>query len=126
MSSDYMNDEPSGTERRSSPRLVLVRFIWYKVIQEEWPSDQEPQEGISKMCDISRTGVAVQVTKPIGAGKRVFLEISTTKDNLSAVGQVTHSRPTGDGLYRVGIHFLAIPPNDRLALNNLIGADEEG
>jgi hypothetical protein len=118
-------NEPTGPERRSEPRLTLVRFIWYKVIEEDPASGEEPREGISRMCDISKTGVGIQLTQPIAAGKRVFLEVSTTKENLSAVGQVAHSRPTAEGLFRVGIHFLAIPPNDRLALENLLGSHEQ-
>jgi c-di-GMP-binding flagellar brake protein YcgR len=126
MSSNENNrNEPSGHERRSSPRVPLVRFIWYKVIKEEQQANEESREGISRMCDLSRTGVGIYVTQPIDAGKRVFLEVATTKENLSALGQVVNTRPTDDGLYRVGIHFIAIPPNDRLALDNLLGRDEQ-
>lgn len=124
MSHDENNqNEPSGPERRSSERISLVRFIWYKVIDEEHRADEKPREGISRMCDISKTGVGIYVTQPIAAGTRVFLEVSTTGENLSAVGQVANTRPTPQGLYRVGIHFIAIPPNDRLALDNLLGRD---
>ena len=117
------HNEPSGSERRSSERISLVRFIWYKVIDEERQAGDESQEGISRMCDISTTGVGIYVAQPIAAGKRVFLEVSTTGENLSAVGQVANSRPTAEGLYRVGIHFIVIPPNDRFALDNLLGRD---
>lgn len=124
-SRDNKQSEPPGTDRRSSPRISLVRFIWYKVIDQEQLPDGGTREGISRMCDISKTGVGLYVTQPIDAGKRVFLEVATTKENLSAVGQVANARPTADGLFRVGIHFIAIPPNDRLALDNLLSRDEQ-
>jgi hypothetical protein len=110
----------SGIENRLAARHTTVNFIWYKIIEDSDDSKQS-DEGISKSSDISETGVGMLVTRLIPKGKKVFVEIATKDFNISAVGQIVYTKYEGEGFYRVGIQFLAVPPNDLLLLKKHFG-----
>lgn len=116
-----------AANQRREDRHPLVRFIWYKLIDEleEPPSKeeadwaQEKNEGIAHSCDISMGGVGITITYPYPVGARVFIEIAAGSFNISAVGMVVYINPKGDKQYRVGIQFLVVPPNDRVLLRKI-------
>ena len=114
-----------GMDQRQSRRLQSVSFIWYKILRDEAEQEDPADEGISKMCDISKSGVGLYVMRPMPVDKTVFIEITTKSFNFSAVGRIRYSRASDRGYFRIGIRFIAIPPNDRLLLSELIGGDEE-
>jgi len=115
---DKKTTGPQGIENRAATRHITVNFIWYKIIDGE---EKESIEGISKSNDISETGVGMLVTRLIPNGKRVFIEIATQKFNISAVGKIVYSKYEGEGFYRAGVQFLALPPNDLLLLKKHFG-----
>lgn len=127
MSGSEHGAEPTrGHERRNSPRLPMVRFVWYKLIDPPAAGAADPisDEGICQLCDISSTGVGILVPKPMPKGSRIFLEISFVDCTISSVGEVMNTRPARTQLLRVGVRFVALPPNDRLLLNRLLEGDE--
>ncbi len=125
MSQGGRNDEADKSieDERTAPRKDLVQLVWYKVLDVD-PEGMDPApEGISKMCDISATGIGLQVTHPLPIGNFIFTEISTRSFTLSAVGRIVYSRLEEGGLFRIGIHFLVIPPNDRWYLFKFFKGD---
>jgi len=112
----------TGAERREAARHAITQFVWFKVIEEDPDKTKESQEGISKMCDISETGVGLYTTTPIGVGKTAFVEIRMGDFNISGVGQVAYSRKADERYYRIGIRLTIVPPNDRFLLGQFIEA----
>lgn len=123
-------EDPSGAgheNQRRSQRSPLVRFIWYKLIEEDGiapPMDEIPTEGIAHSCDIAAGGIGIRITHSYPAGSKLFIEIATGEFTISAVGLVVHSRQVGEGRYQVGMRFLVIPPNDRILLRKLCPTDQ--
>ncbi len=111
---------PSGIDNRLATRHPTVNFIWYKIIDGS-DDGKQPVEGISKSSDISESGVGMMVTRLIPKGTTVFVEVATRDFNISAVGKVVYTKYEGEGFYRAGVVFLAIPPNDLLLLKKHFG-----
>lgn len=112
-------------ERRIAKRHSLVRFVWYKVLTNEFDQLESSLEGISKSCDISETGVGLYTTSPIPIGTPVFLEIATLKFNISCIGKVAYSRQSENNYFRIGVRFVLLPPNDRILLVEHFGINRE-
>jgi hypothetical protein len=125
-----------AANQRREERHPLVRFIWYKLIDDldrrELPSAEEADwareknEGIAHSCDISMGGVGLTIAYPYPVGARVFIEIAAGSFNISAVGMVVYIRPKGEKQYRVGIQFLVVPPNDRVLLRKICDRGQTG
>ena len=113
--SDNPADDPVE-ERRQAARHPIIDFVWYKIIDENMEATDIESEGVSKMCDISRTGIGIYVTRKLPLHKLIFIELAANRIRLSAVGQIVNVREINEGSYRMGIRFLIIPPNDRLAM----------
>jgi hypothetical protein len=109
--------------QRRAKRHTLVRFVWFRII-DEYDAQDAPLEGIAHSCDIARGGIGVVTAHPYPLGTRLFVEIATRDRSISAVGEVVHSMPTRDENYRVGVRFVVVPPNDRILLRQL--CTEEG
>jgi hypothetical protein len=112
-------------ERRIAKRHSLVRFVWYKVLTNEFDQLESSLEGISKSCDISETGVGLHTTSPISIDTPVFLEIATLKFNISCIGKVAYSRKSENSYFRIGVRFVLLPPNDRVLLVEHFGINRE-
>ena len=118
-----------GSDRRQNRRANYVKFAWYGTVHDaSIGSEEEPDcpEGISKTCDISSTGIGIQVADPIALRTLVFIEIATDQANLRGVGKIANSWQVQSGLHRVGIRWLVVPPNDQLLLGQLSGEDDQG
>ena len=117
----------SGVERRGAQRVTCVRFAWYQMIVDDDAGGEEHAglEGITKTCDLSRLGIGIEVAEPLPHGALVFIEIATDQVNLSGLGRVSNSGRLPNGLYRTGIRWIVVPPNDRLLLAQLCGDDDE-
>lgn len=122
---DGRNDRVSEGDRRVATRHITVKFVWYKVLPLKPDGEDFPNEGISKTCDISETGMGLHVPRGLPIGRQIFIEINTKEFNLSAVGTIIYSRATMEGYHRVGVHFIVIPPNDRLLLSKHLSRDEK-
>lgn len=105
---------------RIAPRHPTVNFIWYKELIDEDVDTTVPAEGISRSCDISKTGLGLYTANPLTKERLIFVEMVAKEFNLSAVGKIVHVKQMKDGLYRAGIHFLAIPPTDRRSMNEFL------
>jgi len=126
MSSDEGKKESvSAADRRVASRHTTVNFVWYKVLRLESDGEKFPNEGISKTCDISETGIGLHVPRALPIGRVIFVEIATKEFNLSVIGKIVYSKPTIEGYHRVGVHFTIVPPNDRLLLMRHFGSHEE-
>ena len=104
-------------EGRIAPRREMVRLVWYKIL-EDGPEEEQGGtgaacEGISKMCDISASGMGLYVAEQLPIGRIIFTEVSTRSFTFSAVGRIVYSKAQEDGFFRIGINFLIVPPNDR-------------
>lgn len=121
---DGKKDSVSKGDRRVAARHITVKFVWYKVLPSELNGEDFPNEGISKTCDISETGIGLHVPRGLPVGSHIFIEINTRNFNLSAVGKIVYSKATMEGYHRVGAHFLVIPPNDLLLLKKYFRRDE--
>ncbi len=115
----------SSLDRRSSKRHSAVDFVWYKVLKEKGSEQYSSLEGVSKMCDISKTGIGIYVTQKLPVGQYVFLELAANKLNLSAVGEIVSDIRIKENYYRVGIRFTIIPPNDRMTLTTVLKENEK-
>ena len=118
------SDRPVGAspiERRHYKRRWAVDFVWYKVLPKHGEDTSASAEGLSNMCDISKTGIGLYVTQNLPIGTMVFLEIGANRLNLSAVGEVVSEIRIREHYYRTGIRFKVIPPNDRMALYKFVG-----
>lgn len=111
-------EDRDGSERRGSRRQPLVRFVWYRVI-EEWVDEEQHLEGIARSCDLSLTGAGLFLSRPLPREALVFLEITLARGVLSAVGRVVQATERGE-TWRVGVRFLVVPPNDRLLLRRML------
>jgi hypothetical protein len=114
-----------SAERRITKRHSLVRFVWYKVLSNEFDQLESSLEGISKSCDISETGVGLYATSHIPVNTPVFLEIATLKFNISCIGKVAYSRQSEKNYFRIGVRFVLLPPNDRILLVEHFGIKKE-
>jgi hypothetical protein len=121
---DGKKDSVSEGDRRVAIRHITVKFVWYKVLPQESDGEDFPNEGISKTCDISETGIGLHVPRGLPLGRQIFIEINTKEFNLSAVGKIIYSKATMEGYHRVGVHFVVIPPNDLLLLKKHFKRDE--
>ena len=113
------NDRSARTpvvERRRAKRHAAVDFVWYKVLPAEGEDPASSPEGVSKMCDISKTGIGIYATQRLPLGSAVFIELGANKFSMSAVGTVVSEIKIKENYYRTGIHFKIIPPNDRMTL----------
>jgi hypothetical protein len=125
MSSDEgKNESVSAADRRIASRYSTVKFVWYRILKLESNGENFPNEGISKTCDISETGIGLHAPRALPVGRMVFVEIATTEFNLSAIGKIIYSKPTTEGYHRIGVHFTIVPPNDRLLLMRHFGSHE--
>lgn len=115
-----------GRERRCSARLPVVKLVWYKILEDEWDDSDSSIEGVSKMCDISHNGVGLVVTQNLPLGKHIFVEVTSYKFSVSAVGVVVYNKEQGKGFYRIGIRFKIMPPNDKLTLDGFIKNYDKG
>lgn len=122
---DSKKDSVLEGDRRVASRHTTVKFVWYKVLPLESNGEDFPNEGISKTCDISETGIGLHVPRGLPNGRQIFIEINTKEFNLSAVGKIIYSRATMEGYHRVGVHFLVVPPSDRLLLAKHFGKNEK-
>jgi c-di-GMP-binding flagellar brake protein YcgR len=116
--------EASNINRRKAERHPIINFVWYKVLENNSEKLAKSPEGISKMCDISATGIGLYVTEIVPVGKNVFMEVIADKFNLSMIGEIVHSRVEEDGYFRLGISFVVVPPNDRLLLSRMFGGSD--
>jgi hypothetical protein len=90
----------------------VVALVWFCRLGKG--EDFESQgDGLAKTADLSATGVGFDANESITTGEKIFLEISVTKASISCVGQVVYCRPLPGGRFRIGVHFLVMPPNDR-------------
>ncbi len=105
-------------ESRRAHRSKIVKFIWYKIL-EELP-DSTGDEGIAYSCDLSRTGVGIYISRSLPINKKIFLEISLGDQTLSGVGLIAYSKMGAEGKYRIGVRFLVLPPNDRILLKKVL------
>ncbi len=118
-----------GSDRRKRRRVPYIKFAWYRTVHDtSMGSEEDPDslEGISRTCDISRTGIGIVVARPIAVGTLVFVEIATDQTNLSGIGKVMNSARIQSGMHRVGIHWLVVPPNDELLLGQMCEEDDQG
>ena len=113
MSSDGPKPRTPGRDKRTSVRYHIVDLTWYKTLDVHSETDSE---GISKMCDLSETGIGLHLTQPLAIGELIFIEVASGKLNLSAVGRIIHQQGAEKGRYRIGVRFEVVPPNDRMAL----------
>lgn len=114
-----------GRERRRSTRLPIINLVWFKILEDEWEETESSMEGVSKMCDISHNGVGLVTTKDLPLSKHIFVEVTSQKFSVSAVGVVVFKTRQGPGFYRIGIRFKIMPPNDKLTLDSLIKNHDE-
>ena len=65
--------------------------------------------------DLSRSGVAMVVTEHVPVDTLLLIEFVFEKErySLSAVGRVVHARPQTDHSTRLGLDFVALPPDAR-------------
>ena len=113
MSRDDAKTEAPSREQRMAVRYKTVDLTWFKTLRVQ---PEKSVEGVSKMCDLSETGIGLFLTQPLTVGELVFIEIASGKLRMSAVGRVVHQRETSPRRYRVGVNFEVVPPNDRMAL----------
>ena len=106
--------------RRKAKRHPKVSFVWYQCV------DEALAPGISKMCDISTTGLGLYVPREIPVGKTLFLEITLagSSETLSMLGRIVRAVPQGDQGTYLGIEFTVVPPNHQLKLARLFGEHE--
>lgn len=114
-------NEKQNSDRRL-PRVELNLFLWYRLLGDLQGSEKsheegivEPVEGLARLVDLSKEGVGFVSSKALPTGACVFLEITSPRGNLSAVGRIRNCVETGEQ-YRIGILFEVIPPNDRSVL----------
>jgi hypothetical protein len=122
MTDEGRNQPPFGEDNRQYQRRPVVRFIWYKLLEDDNETSEYNSEGISKTCDISSSGIGIYVTTELPLGKLIFIEVAAHEFGISAVGKITNVRPSAKKYFRVGIHFTIVPPNDRLKLGEFLGS----
>ena len=120
-------EDPAGasTDQRRSSRRPLVRFVWFRLIEDSLEVGLDPDvpvEGIAHSCDISVGGVGITISHCYPVAAKLFIEIATGSFNISAVGRVAHIKPVGNQFF-LGIEFVVMPPNDRLLLNKICGGE---
>lgn len=117
-------DSGFGRERRKLMRHPMVSLVWYRIVEDVDILETKELEGISKMCDISQSGLGLYTPREIQKDKLVFLEVNTKTDgNFSAVGRVVNVSKVDETYYRIGVRFIVVPPNDHLLLRKLFGSE---
>jgi hypothetical protein len=116
-------DAPGGgdPERRAADRHPVVALVWYCLLGPDSGQSGPYLDGLAKSTDVSVTGIGFYSTTPLPEGERIFIEITIRRVSISCVGRIVHCRESQGGRYRIGIHFLVIPPNDRFLLRAHFG-----
>jgi c-di-GMP-binding flagellar brake protein YcgR len=110
-----------GSCRRRARRLRTVKFIWFKVLDPPEGLDPSLREGLAHSCDLSLTGIGIYGASALPIGTKVFLEISTPDLQISAIGKIVYAQQkAGEGLYRIGVEFEVVPPNDLIELKKFL------
>lgn len=113
--------ESRVTEDEPQPHRVLARhattlFVWY--VQLSVAADH-PKGHLAHTADISGSGLGIRSTVELPVGELLFLELTGSLGNVSAVGRVVHCSLIDGTHYRVGVRFEVVPPNDRPILERL-------
>ncbi len=108
--------DDSGAPQRRSARKTMTRFVWY--VSLETKAD-ETHGQLAHTTDIAMEGLGFFANHALPIGERLFCEITTPKHNISAVCRVVHCAVAPNGLYRVGVRFEVVPPNDRTVLERM-------
>jgi hypothetical protein len=77
-------------------------------------SDLRLQE---RVTDLSLYGCGVTASKPLAAGTKLRVRITSKGSTFSALGKVAYATPDGD----MGIVFARIEPKDQIILEKWIG-----
>jgi hypothetical protein len=124
----------SHQHRRIHDRTTLKVFVWFSVIERpdsleglgqesnvdtSWSAPARPIEGLAHSVDLSAQGLGFIASRPLPVGIRVFLEITSSRGNISAVGRIQSCISKGN-YFRVGISLEIVPPNDRPVLAALV------
>ena len=108
-------------ERRRNPRFLVNLPVEY------WAIDK-PRSRPGQAIDISEGGLLLQLPEPLQVGQIVGLTLFITPgpslDAIEALAQVQVVWHNGhlrkDGLYRAGVKFVGISPEDMDKLKNLL------
>ncbi len=90
------SDGPQGRDRRRHDRRPAVRFIWYKLVKEDIEETKYTTEGISKMCDLSSSGMGIYVTSELPVGELIFIEMAAKEFGMSAIGEIVNVRKSDE------------------------------
>ena len=101
---------PVKVERPRARRYPFVASIELVDLQ----SDLRVQE---RVTDLSLYGCGVTAIKPLLAGTKLRVRITSNGRTFSALGKVAYA--TGDG--DIGIVFTRVEPNDQMILEKWIG-----
>jgi hypothetical protein len=106
--------DASGRVHRRYRKATLV---WYCAIDPN--SSAEPAEGIGSGFDISRTGLGLTAPKPIPLGARLLVHVRCREFEVTAVTKVVRLRMVDPTLYEVGLHFVAVSPDQRALMGRV-------
>lgn len=99
-------------ERRREPRLRVSVLI---NLAPHVAGARTRELILGRTVDLSRSGVRVQLHRPLEVGMRVRLSIALRERLVEALGEVRSVMRAGDG-YEVGLAFIDIEPPHRDAL----------
>lgn len=113
---------PLSSERRRSPRYVVHGVRGFLTFQAE-----------ARILDLGLAGVSVETTYHLEVGKAYSIKLAHDGRELRLSGVVLRSRfgpprPAAGGtapLYRVGVRFKDLDPDQVAALRGLLGASAE-
>jgi hypothetical protein len=113
-------------ERRRHPRVLVDVPIRLSTIDPEidpWSGRPFFRSCEEAVADVSRGGARVRSTEPLGAGRRLLLEIELPDGRaFEAIARVAWSRldPRDSGGYGFGLEFLGGSPDQSARLDAML------
>jgi hypothetical protein len=106
---------------RMSPRFKISQAIEFTYAHEDFFTADGENIGLG--------GFAFKTKHPVGLHSVLFflLDLPTPSGNaqIGAEGVCIHSEPTGDGKFRVGVHFTGFREGDEERLKSFLSQAEQ-
>jgi hypothetical protein len=117
---DHTDDKPTAAtpveDQRKHERHEKTAFVWYQIIAGL--PGEEGRQGLCYSVDVSQGGIGMTVANEIPQGTLLMVEAVVGPHTVPAVCRSAHCRGDDSGLFKVGLQFVAVPPDARRLLSS--------
>jgi len=101
----------SKGDKRKHPRVKTNNEIAYVILDDR---DNEIDEGLGKIVNVSLGGILIETIKPIGLQNILLTTTGIDDERINMKGDVTHCRMEDSKTFRTGVQFLETKENIEL------------